>query len=171
MSQIGFSHPTEPIEVPRIVARICRGIDAELCPLEVVSPIYVGCICERVPLWVPLKPHLIDQTGEFFYTSHCVLHCVGQLVAARKWVPNFDDKDIRFIETSLSSDFQRWATQSVSVHLLLRYVHPSGCKPRSASFNLVVSTPTRIKLSYRKAMSYHRPCRRSLDHHHRRRYP
>ena len=138
MSQIGFSHPTGPIEVPRIVARVCRGIDAELCPLEVIRPIYVRCIGEHVPLWMPPKPHLVDQTGEFFYTSHRVLHCVGQLIAARERVPYLDDKGIRFTETSLSSDFQRWATQSVSVHLLLRYVHPSGCKPRSAAIIALV---------------------------------
>jgi hypothetical protein len=106
VSQIGFSHPIGPIEVPRIVARVCRGIDAELCPLEVIRPIYVRCIGEHVPLWMAPKPHLVDQTGEFFYTSHRVLHCVGQLVAARKGVPYLDDKSIRFTETSLSSDFQ-----------------------------------------------------------------
>ena len=110
MSQIGFSHPIGPIEVPGIVARVCRGIDAELSPLEVTRPIYVRCIDEHVSLWMPLKPHLIDQTGEFFYTSHRVLHCVGQLVAARKGVPYLDDKSIRFTETLLSCDFQRRST-------------------------------------------------------------
>jgi hypothetical protein len=54
---------------------------------------------------MPPKPHLVDQTGEFFYTSHPVLHCVGQVVAARERVPYLDDKGIRFTETSLSSDF------------------------------------------------------------------
>jgi hypothetical protein len=126
VSQIGFSHPIETIEVPRVVATVCRDVNAKLCPLEFISPIYVGCIGKQVLLWMVPKLHLMDQTGEFFHTSHRMFDCVGQLVAASERVPYLDDKGIRFTRDSLPSDFQRWSAQPVPIHLLSRG-HPSAC--------------------------------------------
>ena len=40
------------------VATVYRSIDTELCPLEFISPIYVGCIGEHVLLWMSAQPHL-----------------------------------------------------------------------------------------------------------------
>ena len=97
-----------------------RGIDAKLCPLGSNGPIYVRRIGEHVPLWMPLKPHLIDQTGEFIDTLHCMLYCVGQLVVPGERVPYLSDKGIHFTRTSMSSDFQRRSTQPGSIHLLLQ---------------------------------------------------
>jgi hypothetical protein len=56
VSQIGFSHPTGTIEAPCVVATVCRGIDAEFCPLEFIGPICVlsastcrfGCRLSRI---------------------------------------------------------------------------------------------------------------------------
>jgi hypothetical protein len=99
---------------------MCRSIDAEFGPLGFNSPIYVRRIGEHVPLWMPLEPHLIDQTGESSDTLHRVFYCVGRLVAAGEWVPYLGDKGIPLTGTSLSSDFQRRSTQPVTIHLLLR---------------------------------------------------
>jgi hypothetical protein len=99
---------------------MCRGIDAKFCPLGFNSPIYVRRIGEHVSFWMPLEPHLIDQTGEFIDALHRMFYCVGQLVAAGEWVPYLGDKGIHFAGTSLSSDFQRRSTQPVPIHLLLR---------------------------------------------------
>jgi hypothetical protein len=120
VSSINFSPPIGTIEAPRVIATMCRGIDAKLCPLGFNSPIYVRRIGECVPLWMPLKPHLIDQTSEFFDALHRMFYCVGQLVAAGERVPYLSDKRIQLTGTSLSSDFQRRSTQPVSIHLLLR---------------------------------------------------
>jgi len=62
--------------------------------LEFISPIGVWCICEHVPLWMPPKPHLVYQVGKFLHTSHCMFHCVGQLVAAGEGVPYLDGEGI-----------------------------------------------------------------------------
>jgi hypothetical protein len=130
VSSINFSPPIGTIEAPRVIATMCRSIDAKLCPLGFNSPIYVRRIGERVPLWMPLKPHLIDQTSEFFDAKHRMFYCVGQLVAAGERVPYLSDKGIQLNGTSLSSDFQRRSTQPVSIHLLLRRGHPSICTPK-----------------------------------------
>ena len=101
-----------------------RGIDAELCPLGFNGPTYVRRIGEHVPLWMPLKPHLIDQTGELIDTLHCMLYCVCQSVVPGERVPYLSDKGIHFTGTSMSSDFQRRSTQPGSIHLLLRRLNP-----------------------------------------------
>ena len=119
VSRAGCSPPIWTIETPRVVARVCRGIDAELCPLEVISSIYLGWIDERVPLWMPPNLHLMDQTGEFFHTLDRMLYCIGQLVAADERVPYLDSKGIDFSRASLSGDPQRRSAQPVSIHCLL----------------------------------------------------
>jgi hypothetical protein len=82
-------------------------------------------IGERVLLWMSPTPHLINQTGEFFHTSHRMFHCVGQLVAAK--VPYLDEKGILFTGTSPPSNSQRRPTHPVSIHLASPEVHPLVC--------------------------------------------
>jgi hypothetical protein len=155
VSSINFSPPTGTIEAPRVVAVMRRGIDAELRPLGFNSPIYVRRIGERVPLWVPLKPHLMDQTGELFDTLHRILYCVGQLVASGERIPYLSDKGIHFTGTSMSSDFHRRSTQPVSIHLLLRRPNPSICIPTDGELACHYSCWTKITLYRRTSVWPH----------------
>ena len=98
-------------------------------------------------LWMPLKPHLIDQAGEFFHTSHHTFQCVGQLVAAGERVPYLDDKGFRFIGTSLSSDFQRRSTNLCRSTLASpSEVRPSVCIPTDGDLACHYSAWTKISL-------------------------
>ena len=84
-------------------------------------PIYVGSIGEHLVALDAAEAASGRSTLASSSTRRIVcFDCVGRLVAARERVPYLDDKGFFFTETSLSSDFQRRSTQSVSVHLLLR---------------------------------------------------
>src|SRR3954452_15475108 len=89
--ETGHSHPTGTVEATRVVASVCRRIDAEFGPLNVIGAPHLGDISERALFRVPLKPHLTNQTCELVDTPQRLFKRGGWLVAADEWVPYLED--------------------------------------------------------------------------------
>src|SRR6476646_88428 len=106
-SEAGLSPPARATKAPRVVAAQRRGIDPELCPFALIDPGYIGRLGAQVPLGMPTKLPLMDQTCESLHALDGTLYGVSQLVAAGERVPYLDDEGIGFTGLSLPSDLQR----------------------------------------------------------------